>query len=135
MTPNKIIALDVGEKRIGVAFADTQTKIPVPLSAIPVDGLELERLRALAQEMQPKTIVVGLPRNQQGEETKQSEVSRQFAQKLGILGIPVVLQDESLTSVLAEDYLKNTSKTYTKEDIDAHAAAIILSDYLEAAPL
>lgn len=132
-TDNKsIIALDVGDKRIGVAHADTSVKLAVAYATIEVDGLEIDRLRGIIAELKPYIIIVGLPRNQSGETTKQTEKVREFAGKLDIFGVEVVFQDESLTSVLAEEQLKSTSKPYTKADIDAHAAAIILSDYLEA---
>ncbi|HYG83553.1 MAG TPA: Holliday junction resolvase RuvX [Verrucomicrobiae bacterium] len=129
--PHTIIALDVGEKRIGIAHADTAVKFPVPYGAIDVDGLEMERLKELFAEFEPATLVIGLPRNQQGEETAQTEAVRSFAARLELFHIPVVFQDESLTSVLAEKYLAAHKKRYSKADIDAHAAAIILGDYLE----
>lgn len=126
-----IIALDVGSKRIGVAHADTGVRLPVAYSTIHVDGLELDRLREIIAEFEPAVIVVGFPRNQQGETTEQTHKVIEFARTLDQFGIQVTYQDESLTSVLAEDYLKSLKKPYTKADIDAHAAAIILGDYLE----
>lgn len=125
------IGLDVGERRIGVAQADSETRFPFPLGTIDVDGLEKERLREIVTEVQPSTIVIGYPRNQQGEATKQTKAVEEFATSLEYLQVPVTFQDESLTSVLAEEYLKRNKKTYTKADIDAHAATIILGDYLE----
>lgn len=127
-----VLAFDVGEKRIGVARADTSTRIAHPIATFDVDGLEYHRIRELVAELEPVALVVGLPRNQSGETTQQSLVSQDFAEKLQVLGIPVVMQDESVTSVLAESYLKQSKKPYTKADIDAQAAAIILTDYLEA---
>ena len=135
MTQSKqnIIALDIGERRIGIACADTQTRFPVPYSTISVDGQELERLRQIVAEVNADVIVLGLPRNQKGEETAQSHYVREFAVKLDGFKLPVVFQDESLTSVMAEDFLKTSKDGYKKEDIDSHAAAIILTDYLETA--
>lgn len=125
------LALDVGEKRIGVAYAESQLKLPVIKTTLQVDGTEKEKLAHLIHELGITVIVVGLPRNQQGEETQQSKVSRVFAEELRVLtGLRVELQDESLTSVLAEQRLKASGKPYSKPDIDAAAAAIILSDYL-----
>lgn len=126
------LALDVGEKRIGVAQADNEVRIAFPLCTVFVDGLELQRLREIIAEVQPSVLVVGYPRNQKGEPTAQTRTIEAFAAKLDILRVPIVFQDESLTSVLAETYLKKNHKTYTKADIDAHAAAIILGDYMEA---
>ncbi|HET7630493.1 MAG TPA: Holliday junction resolvase RuvX, partial [Candidatus Saccharimonadales bacterium] len=67
-----------------------------------------------------------------GQPTQQTASVEAFADKLKVFQLPIVWQDESLTSVLAEEYLKSHKKTYSKADIDAHAAAIILGDYLEA---
>lgn len=127
-----ILALDVGEKRIGVAKADTQIKFPFTLGTIEVNDSVHDTIGRLVDEERPQTIVVGYPRNQSGEITEQTRRVEQFARCLEVFGVPVVFQDESLTSVLAEQHLKATKKTYTKADIDAHAAVIILSDYLES---
>jgi putative Holliday junction resolvase len=125
------LALDIGEKRIGVAQADSEVRIAFPLCTVEVDGLELKRLREIVAEVQPSLLIVGYPRNQKGRPTAQTREVERVAATLESLHVPVVFQDESLTSVLAEDYLKRTKKNYTKADIDAHAAAIILGDYLE----
>ncbi|MBI3494510.1 Holliday junction resolvase RuvX [Candidatus Saccharibacteria bacterium] len=126
-----IIALDVGDKRIGVAHAETSTRIAVALTTVEVDGLEFERLREIIAELEPAIMVVGFPRNQSGSPTKQTEKTKAFAKQLERFGVEIVFQDESLTSVLAEKYLKSLNKPYSKADIDSHAAAIILGDYLE----
>ena len=125
-----VVALDVGDKRIGVAHADTSIKLPVPYATIEVDGLELERLREIVAEFEPKVIVVGFPRNQQGEPTQQTQKVQDFSQKLEHFGKKIVFQDESLTSVIATQHLQASGKPYTKADIDAQAAALILDDYL-----
>ena len=126
-----LIALDVGTKRIGVASADSTLPIAVPLETIDVDGTELAQIRKIVSDKQAEAIIVGYPRNQGGEPTAQTEVSENFAQHLKSIA-PVIFQDESLTSVIAEDRLKMSGKPYQKADIDALAAAIILQDYLEA---
>jgi putative Holliday junction resolvase len=131
-TKHTFLALDIGEKRIGVAQADDEVRIAFPLCTLSVDGTETQRLRDIVSEVQPSLLVIGYPRNQQGEATDQTRSVERAADRLKTLQIPIVYQDESLTSVLAEDYLKRTRKTYAKADIDMHAAAIILSDYLEA---
>lgn len=128
----KILALDVGERRIGVARADTTVLIASPHTTVAVDGNELARLRQLIDDIGADLIVVGYPRNQQGEETAQTSYVLVFAERLKALGIDIVFQDESLTSVLAEERLAIQNRPYAKEDIDAQAAAIILNDYLES---
>ncbi len=125
------LAFDVGEKRIGVAQGDSQTKIPFPLATVNVDGMELDRIREIISEVVPDGLVVGFPRNQSGEKTAQTAVSLRFGAELEVFRVPVYFQDESLTSVAAEEYLKQTKKPYVKADIDARAAAIILDDFLK----
>lgn len=126
-----LIALDVGEKRIGVAIADTAVRIAITHDTIEVDGHEIEAIAEIVIGEGATTIVVGYPRNQSGEPTAQTEYARDFADKLKDLDAAIVFQDESLTSVLAEERLKSYGRPYNKGDIDAQAAAIILQDYLE----
>lgn len=126
-----LVGLDVGEKRIGIARADTSTKLAFPVGTIEVDELLFERLHQIIAEVEPAKIVVGFPRNQSGEATAQSRSVQHFARSLHTFEIPVVYQDESLTSVLAEQRLRQHGKPYEKGDIDSEAARIILQDYIE----
>lgn len=129
----RVLGLDVGEKRIGVAKADSNTKIAIPIGFIKVDGREWEEISHLAKTNHTNLFVLGLPRNNQGEETRQSLYVRKFAKSLieKIPGARIRFQDESLTSVIAEDRLKKSKKRYQKGDIDAEAATIILQDFIE----
>jgi putative Holliday junction resolvase len=127
-----IICLDVGEKRIGVAVGDTTVRIAVPFETIEVDGNEIEVIAEIAFKENTDTIVVGYPRNQAGEPTAQTKYVEEFAKTLSDIAPNIIFQDESLTSVIAEQRLKGYGKSYSKGDIDAQAAAIILQDYLEA---
>lgn len=127
-----IVALDVGEKRIGVAVADTGVRIAVPLDTIEVDGREVTAIGEVLVRESAETLVVGYPRNQSGEATAQTAFVESFVARMGDIADEVVYQDESLTSVLAEQQLKAYNRPYSKGDIDARAAAIILQDYLEA---
>jgi len=126
-----LIALDVGTVRIGVALADTAVRIAVPYGTINVDGTELAQIARLAVDETVDTIVVGYPRNQSGEPTAQTAYVEQFAEELVDMANDIVFQDESLTSVIAEQRLKSRGESYTKGDIDAEAAVIILQDYIE----
>lgn len=125
------LALDVGEKRIGVALGDDGVRLAFPYETIEVDGGEIVRIAELAIAERADVIVVGYPRNQSGEATAQTAYVEEFVKQLGDLDAPIVFQDESLTSVLAEQRLQSYKKPYSKGDIDALAAAIILQDYLE----
>lgn len=127
---SQILALDVGTRRIGVAQADSVSRIAFPITTIDVDGNELDKIGALIKDNEPTTLVVGYPRNQSGEPTAQTALVEGFTEKLKTFGVPIVFQDESLTSVIAEERLQMQGN-YTKSDIDAMAATIILSDYLE----
>lgn len=133
MAPKKFIGLDVGERRIGVAVGDSSLKMAWPHSTIIVDGQEAQRLSDILESEQITDIVVGRPRNQRGEPTGQTKSVESFAHRvLANNKLPVHWQDESVTSVMAEERLQASGKTYSKEDIDAQAAAIILQDFLEA---
>lgn len=132
MASQSLVCLDVGTKRIGVAVADTSVRIAVAFTTVEVDGNEIEAIARIVADEQAKTIVIGYPRNQAGEPTAQTSFVELFAEKLETLGVDIEFQDESLTSVMAEDQLAAHNKPYTKGDIDAQAAAIILQDYLEA---
>lgn len=132
MSQNKsYIALDVGEKRIGVAVGDSGVRIAVPFDTIETDGDEIERIAKLVIDEKADVVVVGYPRNQSGEATAQTAYVEEFAKKLTDIAPTMVFQDESLTSVLAEQRLQSYKKPYTKGDIDALAAAMILQDYME----
>jgi len=131
MKTRSLVCLDVGEKRIGVAVADPSIRIAVPFETVLVDGNEIEAIAEIVIRENADTIVVGYPRNQSGETTAQTNYVELFAQRLESLEAAVVFQDESLTSVLAEQQLAAHKRPYTKADIDAQAAAIILQDYME----
>lgn len=125
--------MDIGEKRIGLAIGDSIGRIASPLKTLVVDGTEIVRLQEILLDQNIDQLVIGLPRNQSGEETAQSKQIRIFARRrLEAFGLPIKFQDESVTSVIAEQHLaKNKKKPFAKGDIDAYAASIILQDYLE----
>ncbi len=127
----RILALDVGEKRIGVAVADTTVSIAVPVQTVNVDGDELATIERIVQTEKVDCIVIGYPRNQSGDPTAQTDYVETFAKQLRAMTVPIEFQDESLTSVQAESRLKATQKPYEKADIDKLAASLILQDYLE----
>lgn len=130
----KIIGLDVGEKRIGVARVDSDTRIAVPVGFLLADGSEWREIAHIANLNNTNLFVLGLPRSNEGNETAQSQYVKNFARKL-VQKIPeakIRFQDESLTSVEAENRLKTRKKKYEKGDIDAEAATIILQDFIES---
>lgn len=125
-----ILALDVGQKRIGVARANTIARIPESLVTLPNNQEFKQVLLTLIKEHSVTTIIVGLPRNMSGEETPQTEYIRTFIKKLK-LTVPVHFQDETLTSIHAAEMLESRKGRHTKEDVDSMAAVLILEDYLQ----
>lgn len=133
----KLIGLDVGTKRIGVATADSGVRIAVPNCTLNVNGSEFAEIAKIAKANNTNWFVIGLPRSNEGVETQQSQYVRDFADTLAgvIPGAKIRFQDESLTSVVAESRLKSRKKTgglFKKEEVDAEAAAIILQDFMES---
>jgi putative Holliday junction resolvase len=126
------VCLDVGEKRIGVAVGDSNVRIAVPFETIEVDGNEVEAIAEVYLMQKADILVIGYPRNQAGEPTAQTKFVTDFVEKLQDISPKIVFQDESLTSVVAEERLAGYNRPYTKADIDAQASAIILQDYIEA---
>lgn len=131
MSSKTLIGLDVGEKRIGVSVADVSIRIAVPFATIEVDGSEIQAIGEIVLKEGADAIIVGYPRNQQGEATAQTKYVENFTERLKDFEKEIIFQDESLTSVLAEQRLNSYKRPYSKGDIDAQAAAIILQDYLE----
>ncbi len=135
MLPNSqtrsILGLDVGERRIGVAIANSLAKLPSPLKTLPNDPDVFDNLKQLITENQVDSIVVGLPRGLNGQDTIQTKFARDFAERLKqAIGVKIYLVDEAVTSVKAESELMQRQKNYSKDDIDSLAAVYILEDYL-----
>ncbi|MDR0957271.1 MAG: Holliday junction resolvase RuvX [Candidatus Nomurabacteria bacterium] len=131
-----VIGLDVGERRIGVARGDFGVKIASPLQPLVNDEQIFSNIAEIASKNRAETIVIGLPRNASGQETAQSEYSRDFASKLAdFTEVKIVFQDESLTSIEAEKNLrrrKNFNENMLRDGtLDSEAATLILQDFLE----
>ena len=125
------VALDVGEKRIGVALARGDVKIAMAYDTLNVDGGEVQAIAEIIVREKADVLVVGYPRNQAGEPTKQTEFVERFVEQLRYIAPKIVFQDESLTSVKAEEILNVRNQPYAKGEVDALAASLILQDYLE----
>src|ERR1051325_7348227 len=113
-----VLAFDFGEKRIGVATGEHQLVIAHPLMTIDSEAND-ERFRIIAeliQEWQPALLVVGLPLSLDGEEHALTALSKKFARRLdGRFNLPVVMVDERLTSVEANQTLKQSGITGRKQ--------------------
>ena len=127
----KVIGIDIGETRVGVALGSTETKYASPLITLLNNDNLFSNLEKIIKENEVGLIVAGLPRNLDNEETMQTKYSRKVAEEIkNKLSIEVVFQDEALTSVKARDELDARKKPYEKGDIDKLAACYILEDYL-----
>ncbi len=133
MSDGNLLALDIGEKRIGVARANAVALIAEPMETMDNDKSFPAKLNELVGSEGATTLVIGLPRNLYGEDTAQTQYVRKFVSNMNIdSGVKVVLQDEATSSLKAEDFLKSQKKPYSKADIDAQAAKVILQDYIDS---
>lgn len=128
---SSILGIDAGEKRVGVATANVIARLARPLTTLANDTKLVSSLKTIAKDEDAGLMVLGLPRNLEGEETTQTAWVRTFAKKLEPVGLPIVFHDEALSSRAAEKELVKRGKPYAKVDVDALAAAYILADYME----
>lgn len=128
----KIMALDIGTKRIGIALSDYLLMLANGHSYIPREPEEkaLETIYKIAKENNVKKIVVGLPLNMDGTKGFQAENCENFAAK--IKNYEVLFEDERLTSDTAEENLRNKKIDFRKDKglVDIESACIILEQYL-----
>lgn len=126
------MSLDIGTKRIGIAFSDYLQVIATPHSTISrrPENEALEAIKKLALENRVEKIVVGLPINMDGTQGSQAEDCLSFAQKIS--GFDIIYEDERLTSEEAESRLKARKVDFRKNKglVDMESASIILEQYL-----
>lgn len=133
----RILGLDVGDKRIGIALSDALGLTAQRLSVLERQSLtvDLQALKALVQAHQARAVVLGLPLTLAGVKGPQANKVQSFADALQrVLDVPVRLLDERLTTVQGERALleTNTSRKKRKAVIDQVAAQLILQHYLDA---
>jgi putative Holliday junction resolvase len=131
------MALDVGERRIGVAVSDETGVIATPVATVLRGAGDLDEIRRLVGKWEVDRLVVGLPTGLSGREGPQAAATRAYAATLiGHLGPepPLAFWDERLTTAIAERALiaAGTRRSQRRERIDAVAAAVILQSYLDA---
>ena len=136
MDKKRIIGLDVGDRRVGIAVSD-----PLGLTAQPVEtytrvgyGPDTKHIRALADQYGTDQILCGLPRNMDGTEGFQVDKVREFAGKLQEAGLSVQYYDERMTTIQAESLLLEGGlhRDERKRKVDMVAAVMILQSYLDA---
>ena len=130
-----MLALDVGKKRIGLAISDELGITAQGLETLQRSRIreDLERLGSIVKSSNVQALLVGRPLHMSGSESRQSEYTREFADRLGnYLGIPVVYWDERLTSAEAERMLRTAGASLEEKRraVDRLAAVLLLESYL-----
>ena len=133
----RILALDHGTKRIGVAISDELKMLAHPMEFILAESMPafVERLRAILAEKPCELILVGMPRNMDGSFGPAAEKVREFIAKLQPqVTLPIKTWDERLTSTQANRMMieGNVRRDQRKLKVDAMAAAVLLQSYLDA---
>jgi len=132
----RMLALDVGEKRVGVALCDETQTLARPLLTLKRASKkeDFAKLAALCREHAIEKVIVGLPKTLRDEEGPQARRVRRYADELqAALNLPIEFWDERYSSVDAQERLASSSrKARAKGVIDSAAAAIILQEYLDA---
>ena len=139
----RIIGLDIGQRRIGVAISDATATLARPVAVLARAGSDADAVRLVADEIARlaaeedgvTSVVVGLPKRLDGTANEMTPRVEAFAEQLrAASGLPVLLQDERLSSREAESRLAIREKDWRarKKKLDAAAAAIILQDYLDS---
>jgi putative Holliday junction resolvase len=133
----RILALDHGTKRIGVAVSDELKMLAQPLEFIPAEPFSdfLIRLKELIEEKQVELVLVGMPRNMNGSYGPAALKVQEFVAALSrAITLPIKTWDERLTSAQANRYLieGNVRREKRKQKVDQLAAAILLQSYLDS---
>lgn len=132
----RIIALDVGDVRIGIAVSDPTGTIAQPLDVYKRVGWgpDSRYVRALCDQYETNDVLLGLPLNMDGTAGFQSEKVRAFAKKLEENGMNIFFQDERMTTVTAEEVLisGNVRREDRKKYVDKLAATVILEQWLDS---
>lgn len=130
----RIVSLDIGTKRIGVAVSDVFWIGASPVKTIirKDNKTALDEIKKICNEYNTKTILIGVPYNMDGTIGFQAENCLNFIKPLEN-DFKILMQDERLSSETAENILKNSGKKYTKNKalVDATAACVILNEYIQ----
>lgn len=133
------MGVDHGDRRIGLAISDPIPLIASPFQTLTVDDPEqaILDIENIIKEEEVEVVVIGLPLGMNGQDTKQTSHVRKFADRLQqLLNIPIILEDERLSSVTARKAIihQNLSVGKNKALVDQTAASIILQQYLDKLP-
>jgi putative Holliday junction resolvase len=133
----RILGIDHGTKRMGIALSDELQMIAQPLEFIPAEPFAdfLKRLKEILRDKQVEQIVIGIPRNMDGSYGPAAMKVQEFVAVLKeTIAIPIKMWDERLTSAQANRYLiqADVRRDKRKEKVDKTAAAILLQSYLDS---
>ncbi len=132
----RIVALDIGDVRIGIAVSDPTRTIASPVEVLTRVGWgpDTRKIKAICDRYETSHVLSGLPLNMDGSEGFQAEKVRNFCTQLEKAGLTVFFQDERLSTVSAEDALLegNLSRAERKKNVDKVAAAVFLQQWLDA---
>lgn len=131
----RLIGLDHGSRRIGLAIGDTETRLAFARPALQRtnERADLWAIRQLAREEGADTVVLGLPRNMDGSEGLQAAAARDFGEQLAAIGLVVAYQDERLSTWQAVEQLgPRRGRDRRSGELDSAAARVILQEYLDA---
>lgn len=128
-----LLGVDSGDKRIGIAIKPKDRVVAEPICVLENSNNVYNLILDLVKENNIDTVVVGLPRDINGNETAQTRKARHFAGELADkTDLHIVLHDEFATSERARQRLGKVSRNQEKSQLDAAAAAVLLDDYMES---
>jgi putative Holliday junction resolvase len=132
----RILALDIGEVRTGIAVSDAQAKVASPVRVLPTADLlaNAPTFRAIIEDFAPGLLICGLPLSLDGEHNQQAQKIQQLAQQIAqSSGLPLVFQDERFSSREAKRILRETgqSERDMRGKVDMIAASLFLQAYLD----
>ena len=129
------LGIDLGSRRVGIALSDNSNIIASPFKTLVYNNQKdlVNQLGELIDEFNIKTIVLGLPLSMNGIDSPQTKKIRDFKSSLLTFNIPIIYEDERLSSVSAKKsmVIQNIKTGHNKSEIDMRAAAIILQQYLD----
>ncbi len=131
----KVLAVDPGEKRTGLAISAGPIAVALPTLKMKGDGKDADRLAKIARDAEAARIIVGLPLNMDGSEGPRAKVARHFAEDLrAATDVPVEMWDERLSTAEGEARLREAGldRRELSKRSDAAAAIVILESYLKA---
>jgi putative holliday junction resolvase len=140
----KLIGLDVGDRRVGTAFGDTSLRLATPMTVVERSSIEddARAIANLAREFDAELVIVGLPRNMDGSIGPQAAATLAFVDAIApSVPVPMQMWDERLSTVEAAQRrppsgssnapARGARRKKVRPNLDAHAAAVILQDYMD----